>query len=72
MFASLVRPELKSQLHQHIIQAFQFIQEQQNKDGSFKEPGKVIHKDMQVCWCDEIDLFNKICVFREELITDWH
>lgn len=49
MFASLVRPELKSQLHQHIIQAFQFIQEQQNKDGSFKEPGKVIHKDMQVC-----------------------
>jgi len=47
MFASLVRPELKSQLHQHIIQAFQFIQEQQNKDGSFNEPGKVIHKDMQ-------------------------
>nr|XP_039257930.1 CD109 antigen-like [Styela clava] len=42
--------ELNSDLIEEskVNRAINFILKQQNKDGTFKEPGKVIHKDMQV------------------------
>ena len=47
-FAQMVRPEMRLQLGDSVRTAFEFITDQQKKDGSFVEPGKVSSRSIQV------------------------
>ena len=46
--ASLMRPDLDEQLSYNIKAATTFLTEQKTPFGTFREPGKVSHKAMQV------------------------
>jgi len=46
-YAQLVRPEMRLQLENSVKTAFDFINNQQRKDGSFEEPGKVSSRSIQ-------------------------
>ena len=48
VYTSQVRSELLVQLEGHVTDAFRFVASNQNEDGSFNDPGRVIHKSMQV------------------------
>ena len=48
VYTSQVRSELVLQLKGHVTDAFRFVAANQNEDGSFNDPGRVIHKSMQV------------------------